>query len=198
MAAFARSRALTWSKGNHDSAKIVWDINLNRRTCSVSYMSVKPKNLSQRSGSVGNSAICRSVSHRSENYMVIYSMNWAFMQTKVHSHDANTFGWLEISRTRHGGGGGGGGGGNMQRTFVCVCVLWKFTCDSPSDNRERGTDGCMIWNSDSIIVFVCLVSPNQRGIWWLGMRQACMSNVDQQRYNVDITLYLKHCATINR
>ena len=169
MAAFARSPALTWSKGNHDSAKIVWDIKLNRRTCSVSYMSVKPKNLSQRSGSVGNSAICRSVSHRSENYMVIYSMNWAFMQTKVHSHDANTFGWL-----------------------------WKFTCDSPSDNRERGMDGCMIWNSDSIIVFVCLVSPNQRGIWWLGMRQACMSNVDQQRYNVNITLYLKHCATINR
>ena len=92
MAAFAGSGALTWSKGNHDCAKIVWDINLNRRTCSVSYMLVKPKNLSRRSGSVGNSAICRSVSHRSENYMVIYSMNWTFMQTKVHSHAANTFG----------------------------------------------------------------------------------------------------------
>ena len=34
---------------------------------------------------------------RSENYMVIYSINWTFMQTKVHTYAANTYGDVNLN-----------------------------------------------------------------------------------------------------
>ena len=51
------------------------------------------------------------------------------MQTKVHSHDANTFG------TRHGGGGGGGGG-----AFVCVCYGSLHAIVRATTEREEWMD----------------------------------------------------------
>ena len=65
------------------------------------------------------------------------------MQTKVHSHDANTFGWLEISRTRHGGGGGGGGGGGAicnVRLCVCVCYGSLHAIVRATTEREERMD----------------------------------------------------------